>query len=227
MPTPMLPQRLREATWPWHARAERSGAMALLLRRRLSHGGYVRLLRSLLALYEAIEPALSHEAAALQALGAPARSLRRGAALREDLQRLDPEALRQAPADAALRYAARVDTLRGDAAHRLLAHVYVRYLGDLHGGQVLGALVREAFALHDGRGTRFYDFGDDDRVRQLRGEQRSLLAAARLSPAQADEVVDEAVWAFEAHVELFEQLAAAESAQEAADLLVQRRGAAG
>ena len=41
----------------------------------------------------------------------------------------------------------------------LAAHAYVRYLGDLAGGQALGRIARQAYALPDGAGTRFFDFG--------------------------------------------------------------------
>lgn len=220
----MLPQRLRDATQPWHARAERSGVMGLLLRRRLSRAGYGRLLRSLLAVYESLEPALQREAQGLARLGVAPRGLQRAPALRADLQRFDDGAPVAVPPLAAA-YAARVDALRGEAAHRLLAHLYVRYLGDLHGGQVLGPLVRDLFGLGDGPGAQFYDFGDPGQVQRLRAELRAMLADARLSASQADEVVHEAVWAFSAHVELFEQLQDEGSAQEGPDLLVQRGSA--
>lgn len=225
----MLPLRLRDATRPWHVRAERSGVMGLLLRRRLSRAGYVRLLGSLLVMYEALEPALAREAPGLRALGPPAPALERVAALRTDLHDFGAPMAGAAAAPWATDYAARIDGLRGGRAHCLLAHVYVRYLGDLHGGQILGTLVRELYALPGADGTRFYDFGDETTVQQLRAELRGLLAAVRLTARQADEVVDEAVWAFAAHVALFEQLALHEpaSAQEGADLLVQGGGAPG
>ncbi|WVO15492.1 hypothetical protein L204_103150 [Cryptococcus depauperatus] len=41
----------------------------------------------------------------------------------------------------------------------LLAHAYVQYLGDLSGGQVIGARVRESYDLGESnRGTKFYEF---------------------------------------------------------------------
>jgi len=43
-------------------------------------------------------------------------------------------------------------------APRLLAHAYVRYLGDLSGGQVIGARLRKAYGLPGLDGRRFYNF---------------------------------------------------------------------
>lgn len=45
-----------------------------------------------------------------------------------------------------------------DLAPRLLAHAYVRYLGDLSGGQVIGARLRKAYGLNGLDGRRFYYF---------------------------------------------------------------------
>lgn len=40
----------------------------------------------------------------------------------------------------------------------LLAHAYVRYLGDLSGGQIIGGRIRRAYGLKGKAGTAFYDF---------------------------------------------------------------------
>lgn len=54
--------------------------------------------------------------------------------------------------------------LNSDDPSRLLAHAYVRYLGDLSGGQVIRRRVAKAYGLDlgedegSGLGTKFYDF---------------------------------------------------------------------
>ncbi|KAL1407524.1 hypothetical protein Q8F55_006957 [Vanrija albida] len=57
-------------------------------------------------------------------------------------------------------YLGRIRELSGNAdlAPRLLAHAYVRYLGDLSGGQVIGARLRKAYGLSGLDGRRFYYF---------------------------------------------------------------------
>lgn len=59
-----------------------------------------------------------------------------------------------------------VDRLRelsasADTAPRLLAHAYVRYLGDLSGGQIIGNKLRKAYNLPTLDGRRFYFFDLD------------------------------------------------------------------
>lgn len=41
---------------------------------------------------------------------------------------------------------------------RLVAHAYVRYLGDFSGGQVIKRVVAKSYNLEDGQGTSFLDF---------------------------------------------------------------------
>lgn len=189
-----LPQRLKAATRTLHVRAERSGVMAALLSRTIDREAYVALLANLQAIYDAME-------SSPEGLPMP---LARSTALADDLRAFG----RPAPAvvPATLDYVQRLRSLHGANAHRRWAHVYVRCLGDLHGGQILARLVREHFGLGGADGTRFYDFGDDDRVRALRDDLRAQLASLPLDAAQADEVVAEAVWAFEAHCRIFEQI---------------------
>ena len=206
LPTPAgLPERLREATRALHARAERSGAMGALLAGRLPRARYLALLVDLEALYGALEAALEASARQpwLQALDR--RSLARHGALAADL---GPErgAAPTAPSAPMRTYAQRLAAL-GDAGDpALLAHVYTRYLGDLHGGQILQ---RRIAAAYPGIGTQFYDFGDEARVLALRGSLRATLGATPLGAAEQQRVVDEACWSFEQHERVFEALLAA------------------
>jgi heme oxygenase len=58
-------------------------------------------------------------------------------------------------------YTERLQTLSDSAdPSLLLAHAYVRYLGDLSGGQVIRRRVAEAYAIdiEDGSGLKFYEF---------------------------------------------------------------------
>jgi heme oxygenase len=116
-------------------------------------------------------------------------------------------------------YVARLQALQAapaaEAAPSLVAHAYVRYLGDLHGGQVLQRLVARLYALPAGDsapGTRFYDFGDTPQVLLLRQQLRRALGSLPFDAVQQDATVEEALWAFTQHRVLFEELAAAPAA---------------
>jgi heme oxygenase len=175
--------------------------MAELLAGRLPRARYAALLHNLHTLYAALEAGLEANAAAPWLAGIELDALRRCAALVADLSGEPPAA----PVTVAHAYAARLRRLAEERSPLLLAHVYTRYLGDLHGGQILQRLVSR---LYPGIGTRFYTFGPEARVQALRQGLRSALAHAPLGPGDADRLVAEARRSFEQHVLLFEALAA-------------------
>ena len=89
----------------------------------------------------------------------------------------------------------------------LVAHAYVRYLGDLSGGQMLARIVRESLALGSGPGVAFYDFGHPEEVARLKQAFRDGLDAVPADEATMNAIVAEARLAFESHRRLFDELA--------------------
>lgn len=213
MPNPepplSLPERLRLGTRDLHAQTERTGAMAALLAGRLSRPGYCALLCNLHAVYAALEDGLLRQPAGAAVLRLKAEPLHREAALAADLAALHGPGWRvEMPLrPAAQSYGARLQQLADQTSSALVAHVYVRYLGDLHGGRVLKRLVARSLGLAGGDGTRFYEFGDEAQVLALRHGLRAALGGLALSAADADRVVDEARWSFLQHQQLFTELA--------------------
>lgn len=208
--SPALPERLKLETRDLHTATERSGAMAALLAGRLSRAGYCALLRNLHALYAALEAALHARSGDAAVALLQTTALQREAALANDLDTLHGAAWRSdlplQPATQA--YVARLHALAAQPSPALVAHAYVRYLGDLHGGQVLKRLVARHLGLADDTGTQFYEFGPEPQVLALRQHLRQALARLPFTVAEQDEVVAEARWAFVQHQRLFEQLAA-------------------
>lgn len=192
-----------------HAAAERSALMAALLSGRLPRPRYLALLRSLHTLYEALESALAASAQDPAIALLDAIALRRAPALADDLLALHGPGWRTAlaPVPAAQAYAARLRALAANRSHLLVAHAYVRYLGDLNGGQLLRRRVAQQLGLAGEDGTRFYDFGGHAAV--LRDRLRQALARLPLTPAEEDAVVAEACRAFDAHRQLFDEIASA------------------
>jgi heme oxygenase (biliverdin-producing, ferredoxin) len=204
VPDASLQLRLKTATAAAHARAERSLLMRRVMGGQLPRSGYCRLLLALHGLYAVLDAALAEAASPLWH---PA--LARSAALARDLAALHGQGWQQAlDAGAEARaYAARLEQQRVHEPHLLVAHAYVRYLGDLHGGQMLAAAVRRGLALGDGEAVAFYDFGPPAQVLWLRAHLRSGLDALPLTSQQTDQIVAEARWAFDAHERMFAELA--------------------
>jgi heme oxygenase len=195
-----LIDRLRQHTRVLHREAERAGAMGALLRQELPHGAYLRLLQQLHALYGSLERACSASSSQPWLASMDPAAWMRSHALREDLGELDGDPTLEPSTQT---YVRRLDALAAGADPALLGHVYVRCLGDLHGGQVLAAWIRRVYP---GQSTSFFEFGDEAQVVALRSALVQALNRAPLDEQVADRVVAEAVWAFRQHVKLFEDL---------------------
>jgi len=202
-----LSLRLRRATRDSHLLAERSGAMHALLQGRLARDRYCVMLRNFHALYVALEGALDQSAGSPTLGQMRMPELYREPALRHDLDYLGDAQWPQWPLAPAMReYVSRLGLFRGPRAHLLAAHAYVRYLGDLSGGQVLRDIVTRTLGLGDDAGSTFYVFAADVGTDALKHRIRAALDALPVDATGAADIVAEARAAFALHVRLFEEL---------------------
>ncbi|KAA1469687.1 hypothetical protein DENSPDRAFT_816810 [Dentipellis sp. KUC8613] len=165
---------LRTGTAAAHTSAETSQGAGWLTRGELDKEEYVRFLIMLYHVYHTLEQALDQHAShpVLSPIYNPTL-LARTAPLYSDISYLldtPPAALPEhplfselqtSPHPALAEYTARLRTLAAAPNPApLLAHAYVRYLGDLSGGQVIRRRVAKAYGLEDegGEGVRFYQF---------------------------------------------------------------------
>jgi heme oxygenase (biliverdin-producing, ferredoxin) len=205
-----LGSQLRLATASMHRHVERTPYMAGLLRGQLDRPRYVLLLQHLHALYAALEDALQQHAATPGVAPVVLPELFRRDALATDLQALGAGSLPAASLSRALQaYVARLKELSASKPALLVAHAYVRYLGDLNGGQALRQVIRRALALQGPSGTQFYDFGEPAARRQLEQRFRDGLEQIGQQLKDRAPLLEEAVSAFTRHEQLFTELAAA------------------
>ena len=209
-----LAEDLKAQTRALHTELERSALMVSLLRGEMKRAPYCALLRNLHAIYEALELALQTQAGQRGVSAVYFPALFRRQALADDLRVLHGPGwqgdipLRRA----ALDYAIHLNRLAANRPIHLVAHAYVRYLGDLSGGQILSRIVASSLGLADLRGTRFYDFGGPADVAARVGEFRAGLARVVDSDsdtdaaAEAAAIVAEAILAFQLHQRLFSEL---------------------
>ena len=202
---PRLSQRLRTETRSLHTAAERAGVMRALARGELSLQRYTALLQSLAAIYEALETQLDRHQ------GHPAISwldrdaLRRLPSIEQDLAALDGSRLSAAgPSRTAKEYVDRLPRVGDARPELLLAHAYVRYLGDLSGGQILAPIVARSYGGSGRHVTHFYEF---PRIKDVAAFKLSFRDGLdRVANILADEVVQEALTAFRLHERLFREL---------------------
>ncbi len=207
--SPRLSDALRERTAALHLQAERTGVVNDILRRKADRRGYALLLRNLLPAYAALESALSRHA------GDPALGVFAHPALqRRERMTSDLAALCGASWDSALellpageRYAARVaEAGRGDGL-ALLAHAYVRYFGDLSGGQILKRLLGEALRLPP-ESLSFYDFPGIADPSACKDEMRDAIDTIPAAGERSERIIAEGVRAFELNIAVSDEVQA-------------------
>ena len=179
--------------------------MASMLRGRASRDGYALFLRNLLPAYRALESGLEggRDDPRLAPLALPA--LYRCAAIEQDLVTLlGTEAAWPAMLSSGMAYGNQVARATGT---RLIAHAYVRYMGDLSGGQILRRILARTPGL-EGTALAFHEYPSIADSKQYRDAYRDIIDRTALAPEEEDAVLEEACTAFEYNIQLSHQLTA-------------------
>lgn len=192
---------MRDGSRAEHDAAEQSPFISELLAGRVNTDGYVDYLMRLQMIYTAIEDAVRthREDPLVAAVYDPV--LERHHALAADLEHWAPGTRRQVNSAAAQAYQDRI--AKADWTGALVAHHYVRYLGDLSGGQAIGRMLDRAFGL-GGAGLSFYDF--PMRPKPYKDAYRARLDELGLSPRENVRIVDEVKIAFGLNQAVFDEL---------------------
>ncbi len=199
---------LRQRTGDLHRTVERSHLVVALIRGELPIARYCLLLRSLYDIYDALESAL-RGLSPLPHIGPLALpELWRRDAIASDLATLHGPDWQDAlePAAVASGYARRLRGLRVQEPARLVAHAYVRYLGDVAGGQLLARAVERTAGSLGRNAVRMYDFGGARSAKLLGHRLRAAIDLAGTLTSASLAIADEACLGFSLHGALFEEL---------------------
>ena len=197
-------RRLQSRIGQAHHQAEAMNCCRALLEGQATPRQLAALLRALAPAYALLDELAPAATAGLGATDLPWSDLARTAALEHDLALVATvPATPDSPAAAA--WCARLTGLAGQAPHRLLAHAYVRYGGDLSGGQQLAHQANAIMAYMDLPALSFWSFSRPsiDLKEALHGGIERLLLSAK----EEEELMDEAQAAFAASQALLVELA--------------------
>lgn len=207
VPAETFATRLKQETAQRHSRAEHSTFMADLMGGKLDATAYLKLLGQYQHIYRALEEVSDYYRENPHEATAPfvEKGLDRAGAIAADLAALGQSGEAE-PLPATREYVSAILATK-EVPERFLAHHYLRYLGDLSGGQAVAALV----ARHYGIGPEalsMYRFPDLPKPKVFKDSYRGLLDNAPLSEAQRDALVDEALAGFDYNAKLFAELEA-------------------
>ena len=218
--TTPLSVALRAATAEAHEGAETASFVTELIEGSACPSAFAALVTQQLVIYEALEDVIGLHAE--HPLLAPLHDerLNRSAALRHDVSVLmGPEATARIGAGslavqpATFRYAEELRTRH--TPELVVAHHYVRYLGDLSGGQIISRMVSRHYGIPD-EALSFYRFEGIDKIKRYKDAYRAALDALPATPRQRDEILAQAVRSFELNRQVFADLGVSRAAQHAA-----------
>lgn len=199
-----LSQRLREETSQLHREVERAPFLRCFLKGTLDLEGFTEFLDALYEVYVALEEGLLQHGIGRLAPFAR-KELYRVPSLEKDLSFLRGADFgkNRKPAPAARAYTERLQFVSKDNPDLLIAHAYVRYLGDLAGGQALRRIAEKAFSEQVPDGFSFFDFPLIANPRDFMNDFRVALDTFPTSESLTDKIVSEAKLAFTLNGDLF------------------------
>lgn len=208
-----LASQLREGTQQSHTLAENTAYMKCFLKGIVKQEAFSQLLSNLYWVYSTLEAELLHHRnhPVVGALYFP--QLNRQENLEADLAYYYGKNWREeiALSEAGKNYVLHLDRISNNEPSLLVAHAYVRYLGDLSGGQALKNIVRSALDLPSNFGTRFYDFDafpSVGAIREFKAKYRDALNSLPVDEELAAKIVAEANYAFSLNCNLLHSLEA-------------------
>ncbi|KAF9431993.1 heme oxygenase (decycling) 1 [Entomortierella beljakovae] len=206
---PLLAADLKEGTKAVHAEAERSKFMKYFFKGEISPAVYGRFLISLYQVYRALEDALEKhkEDPNVQLIYFP-KELFRIQPLEEDLEFFNGPQWREMLSPVSPAQKAYIDAIERCSATKpelLIAHSYVRYLGDLSGGQILSKKLQKYNELPEGKGLAFYEFVEIEDIDGFKDLFRKRLNQVEVDEATHNEIVKESCEAFIRNIDVFEE----------------------
>jgi heme oxygenase len=206
-----LSAALRAQTKAAHEQAETAPFVGDLLAGRLPISSYTALVAQNYAIYQALETLAAHWRDDPIAGAFVFDELARVPNLERDLAALlGPPWRAEAAAlelPATTRYVTHLLQVCGDWPAGFIAHHYVRYLGDLSGGQVIRVAIERIYGEAGQQASSFYVFDNIERIKPFRDLYRQLLDTAPLGVSERGRVIDEAVLAFRLNRAVFLGLA--------------------
>ncbi|EKO14391.1 heme oxygenase (biliverdin-producing) [Leptospira kirschneri] len=199
---------LREGTSEEHKAAESSAFIRCFMKGILEKGTYARHLEAFYYVYESMEEELERNKNNLVLKSIYFPELYRKNALLEDLQFFygtwKPNDSQ--PSAATQDYVKRIRKISETQPELLAAHSYVRYLGDLSGGQILKKVAARALNLPEGKGISFYEFTAIQDINGFKQNYRAALDSLPIDDSEKQSILAESKQVFLLNQGIFSEL---------------------
>jgi len=206
-----LASRLREGTKQSHTVAENTAFMQCFLKGIVEKQSFRTLIANLYFIYSALEVELQRHTAhpVVSIIWFP--ELHRQQNLEKDLIFYYGEDWREqiVPSNSTNAYVARIHHIANTEPALLVAHAYVRYMGDLSVGQSFRNMVRSAIELPADRGTALYEFESlttAEARKAYKAKYRHALNSLPLADDSSGRIIDEANYVFQLNQNIFHEL---------------------
>jgi heme oxygenase len=206
-----LAQQLREGTQQSHTTSENTAFMKCFLKGVMERKPFAKLMADLYFVYSTLEAEISRhrEHPVVGKIYFP--ELERQQKLEEDLAFYWGEDWQNqiSASPAGKVYVGRVKEISKTQPERLIAHSYVRYMGDLSGGQSLKKIARSAMDLPPNRGTGLHEFDAMPTVeakREFKAKYRDALNSISVDEETVSAIVEEANYVFQLNRDVFHEL---------------------
>lgn len=202
-----LSAALKDQTATAHSSAENSPFMSSLGKGELDRAAVAELTVQYFHIYSALEDAVRRAASHPAVAQIADERLERVPALEADLTAMLGAGWKEttAPLDATRRYVAELEALTPDSGPEVIAHHYVRYLGDISGGQVLARVFQNAYALPD-EALHFYNFSAVGKIPHYRAHYKEALDAMQLNDEERARIISTAQHVFALNQAVFQDL---------------------
>lgn len=210
---PTLHDALKQGVWKEHEEAENSVFTQAILKGNLTREAYRQFLVELREVYMALEEMaeLNKDNPSFGPIHFPTE-MSRLKSLEEDLEFFyGPDWCQQVKpmTQGSKDYAARIREVGKMDPLLLVAHSYVRYIGDMSGGQQLKYKISKNLQLPStGEGVHFFIFNEIDNIRQFKTFYFGNMNSIDVSQEDVEKLVREAKSGFMFNIKMFKDMAA-------------------
>ncbi len=200
--------RLRKSVWNLHSMADSSSLTQDIKEAKTTVEDMKKITASLFYIYKALEEEIEKNKNERGVKDIYFKELFRVPNLIKDLEFYFGKNYEDIiyPTVATQLYVSRIKLASSFKPYLLIAHSYVRYMGDLSGGQMIKEMIKESLGLSSNEGVMFYEFEDIENPTEFKKLYRERLDNLDLSEEELQDIMKEANIAFLHNINLFREI---------------------